>query len=224
MRSYLYCVVLILCLLGCAKDKETTSTIKGHLIESSTGASLANVKVTLFDDAKVYAIVFSDELGMFSMATPVLMENYYYQLSFCWDNEHPAKIIKLINIPEVYDLGDFIVYDMTNPYNYPIYDGHMIHKTLDGLYTYNEAKEACRSLSDGYDDWFLPETDYLDLLADEEELAKEVAESGWYWTSWITNGYSINYYWGANILTNAIASTSDPNEKLKVLPVRKIID
>lgn len=210
--------------MGCTKNKETASTIKGHLIEGSTGESLSNVKVTLFDDAKVYAIVFSDELGMFSMATPGLMENYYYQLSFYWDNEHPAKIIKVINLPEVYDLGDFIVYDNTNPYNYPIYGGHMIHKTLDGLYTYNEAKVACLSLRDGYDDWFLPETDYLDLLADEEDLAKEVSETGWYWTSWITNGYNTNYYYGVNILTNSVATTSDPNEKLKVLPIRKLSD
>lgn len=215
-------MVLAVCFTGCTKSKETASTIKGHLIEGSTGQSLANVKVTLFDDAKVYAMVFSDEAGMFSMATPPLSENYYYKLSFYWDNEHPAKVITLINVPEVYDLGDFIVYDRTNPYDYIIFGEYMIHKTLEGLYTYNQAKVECQSLQDGYDDWELPEADFLDLLADEENLAKQVAEPGWYWSSWITNGYNTNYYYPVDILNNEPGVTTDPNQKLKVLPVRKI--
>ena len=143
MKKYLCIAVLVLCLVGCTKQQDGISTIKGHLIEGSTGRSLANVKVTLFDDAKVYATVFSDESGLFSMSTPSLQENYYYRLSFYWDNEHPAKEIMVINVPEVYDLGDFVVYDQTNPYDYKIYDGYMIHKTLEGLYTFDEAKEAC---------------------------------------------------------------------------------
>lgn len=222
MKWYCAMLAIALWLAGCTKNEETATTIKGHLIEGSTGVSLANVKVTLFDDAKVYAIAFSDELGMFSMSTPPLRENYYYKLSFYWDNEHPAKVITLINAPEIYNLGDFVVYDQTNPYNYKIYGGYMIHKTLDGLYTFREAKAACQSLRDGYDDWELPEADYLDILADVEDLAKEIAESGWYWSSWITNGYNVNYYYGVNILTNACATTTDPNERLKVLPVRRI--
>lgn len=222
MRKYLLFTVIILCLAGCTKKQEGVSTIKGHLIEGSTGRSLANVKVTLFDDAKVYATVFSDESGLFSMTTPTLMENYYYKLSFYWDNEHPAKVITVINAPEVYDLGDFVVYDQSNPYDYTIFEGYMIHKTLDGLYTFSGAKEACRSLRDGYDDWVLPETDFLDILADEEDLAKEVAEAGWYWGSWITNGYNVNYYYGVNVLTNDVCYITNPNEELKVLPVRKI--
>lgn len=212
----------MLCFVGCTKNKETISTIKGHLIEGSTGRSLANVKVTLFDDAKVYAVVFSDESGLFSMTTPALMENFYYKLSFHWDNEHPAKVITVVNAPEIYDLGDFVVYDQSNPYNYKIYQGYMIHKTLDGLYTFYEAKEACRSLRDGYDDWRLPEGDFLDMLADNENLAEEIAEEGWYWTSWIFNGINVNYYNGVNILMNECGTTTDPNETLKVLPVRKI--
>lgn len=223
MKRFWFFAAIALCLAGCAK-KETASTIKGHLIEGSTGKSLANVKVTLFDDAKVYAVVFSDESGMFSMATPSLMENYYYKLSFYWDAEIPAKVITLFNVPETYDLGDFIVYDETNPYNYIIYGGYMIHQTLDGLYTFSEANEACKALRDGYDDWCLPETDYLDLLADDEELAQQVAESGWYWTSWIFNGFNANYYYGVNIWANETNTTTDSNEKLKVLPVRKISD
>lgn len=223
MRKYLFFITLVLCIAGCKKQE--TTTIKGHLIEGSTGKSLANVKVTLFDDAKVYAVVFSDASGMFSMATPPLMENYYYKLSFHWDDEIPAKVISLFNVPETYDLGDFVVYDETNPYNYLIYDGYMIHQTLDGLYTFNEAKEACKALRDGYDDWCLPETDYLDLLADDEDLAQQVAESGWYWTSWVFNyGDNTYYYHGINILINESGITTDPNEKMKVLPVRKIKD
>lgn len=215
-------MVLALCLFGCKKNETTVSTIKGHLIEGSTGESLSDVKVTLYDESKVYAIVFSNESGMFSMATPELIKNHKYKLSFYWDNEFPAKVMTVSNIPEIYDLGDFVVYDKTNPYNFNIFGGYMIHKTLDGLYTFNEAKEACRSLIDGYDDWELPETDYLDLLADEDDLAKEIAEPGWYWTSWISNGYNVNYYFGVNILTNDSGTTTDPNERLKVLPVRKI--
>lgn len=215
-------MVLVFCLARCAQNKNNGSIIQGHLIEGSTGNSLANVKVTLFDDAKVYAVVFSDESGVFSMSTPPLLENYYYKLSFYWDNEYPAKVITLMNVPDVFDLGDYIVYDQTNPYDYKIYGGYMIHKTLNGLYTFNEAKAVCQSLRDGYDDWELPETDYLDRLADDENLAKEIAEEGWYWTSWITNGNNVDYYYGVNILTNACAATTDPNERLKVLPVRRI--
>lgn len=215
-------MILAFCFAGCAKNKETASIIKGHLIEGSTGESLVNVKVTLFDEAKVYSIVFSDDMGMFSMATPPLIENYIYKLSFYWDNEYPAKVITVSDLPEVYDLGDFVVFDQSNPYDYKTYQGYMIHNTLDGLYTFSEAKEACRSLRDGYDDWVLPETDFLDILADEEDLAKEIAEDGWYWCSWIFNGYNVNYYYGVNILNNDIGTTTDPNEKLKVLPVRKI--
>ena len=215
-------MVLFLCLVGCAKNKKYGSIVKGHLIEGSTGVSLANVRVTLYDDAKIYAVVFSDESGVFSLTTSPLKENYYYKLSFYWDDEYPAKVITLMNVPKVYDLGNFVVYDQTNPYNYIVYGGYMIHKTLDGLYTFNEAKAACRALRDGYDDWRLPETDYLDLLADDEDLAKVIADPGWYWTSWISNGYNVNYYHGVNILSNACATTTDPNERLKVLPVRKI--
>lgn len=222
MRKYLLFTVIIICLAGCTKKQEGVSTIKGHLIEASTGSSLANVKVTLFDDAKVYAIVFSDESGMFSMSTPALMENFYYKLSFYWDNEHPAKVVKVINIPEIYDLGDFAVYDQTNPYDYKIYAGYMIHKTLNGLYTYDEAKEACRSLRDGYDDWMLPAPDYLEGLADHQDLAMEVAEEGWYWGSWISNGYNVNYYYGVNILLNDCCYITNPDKKIKVLPIRKI--
>lgn len=223
MKKYLFITVIVLCLVGCTKKQEGISTIKGHLIEGSTGRSLANVKVTLFDDAKVYATVFSDESGLFSMTTPSLMENYYYKLSFYWDNELPAKIITLINVPEVYDLGNFVVYDQSNPYDYKIFEGYMIHKTLDGLYTFSGAKDACRSLRDGYDDWRLPETDFLDILADEEDLAKEVAEEGWYWTSWVNNyGDNVYYYHGINVLMNESGMTTDPNEEHKVLPVRKI--
>lgn len=222
MKRFIFLMIFALCFTGCTKNKETASTIKGHLIEGTTGESLSNVKVTLFDDAKIYAVVFSDEAGLFSMATPPLSENYYYRLSFYWDSEHPAKIIKVINLPPIYDLGDFIVYDKTNPYDYMIYGGYMIHKTLDGLYTFDEARSACRSLRDGYDDWVLPETDYLDLFAEEEDLAKQIAEPGWYWTSWITNGFNVNYYYGVNILLNESATTTNPYEKLKVLPVRKI--
>ena len=222
MRKYLLFTVIILCLAGCTIKQEGVTTIKGHLIESSTGMSLANVKVTLFDDAKVYAIVFSDETGMFLMSIPALMENYYYKLSFYWDNEHPAKVVTVINIPEIYDLGDFAVYDQTNPYDYRIYQGYMIHKTLDGLYSFDEAKDASRSLRDGYDDWKLPEPDFLDVLADEENLAKEIAEEGWYWGSWISNGYNSNYYYGVNVWLNECCYITNPTEKLKVLPVREI--
>ena len=222
MRKYLLLITFVLCLIGCTKNTEVASTIKGHLIEGSTGESLSNVKVTLYDDSKIYSIVFSNESGFFSMATPPLSVNHFYKLSFYWDNEHPAKIITLISIPKIYDLGDFVVYDKTNPYDYKVYGGYMIHKTLDGLYTFSEAKTACLSLRDGYDDWELPEADYLDILADEEELAKEIAESGWYWSSWITNGNNVNYYYGINILLNELRYITNPNEKLKVLPVRRI--
>lgn len=220
MKKYLFFLAVSICLLGCTKNN--VSTIRGHLIEGSTGESLANVKVTLYDDAKVYATVFSDNSGMFSMSTPALLENYYYKLSFHWDNEHPAKVISVINIPDVYDLNDFVVYDKTNPYDYIIFRGYMIHKTLERLYTYNEAKSACQSLRDGYDDWELPATDFLDILADENNSAKEIAEEGWYWGSWITNGYNANYYYGVNVYMNEVTYITDPDEKLKVLPVREM--
>ena len=215
-------MISVLCLIGCTKNTEVASTIKGHLIEGSTGNPLSNVKVTLYDDSKIYSIVFSDESGAFSLATPPLKVNKYYKLSFYIDDEHPAKVITLISIPEIYDLGDFVVYDKTNPYNYKVYRGYMIHKTLDGLYTFNEAKAACQSLRDGYDDWVLPEGDYLDILADEEDLAKQIAESGWYWSSWIFNGYNVNYYTVVDVLSNESCYVTNPNERLKVLPVREI--
>ena len=222
MKRFLIVSTIVLCLVGCTKHDELPSTtIKGHLIEGSTGVSLSNVKVTLFDDAKVYAMVFSDESGRFTMPTPPLMKNYYYRLSFYWNSEHPTKVITLLNLPEVYDLGDFVVYDQTNPYGYLIFGEYMIHKTLEGLYTFDEATAACRSLRDGYDDWELPEGDFLDLLADEDELASQVAEPGWYWSSWITNGYNVNYYHAINILLDELWYVTNPNEKLKVLPVRK---
>ncbi len=219
MKKIFWLLVVILCFVSCKDDKETVSIIKGHLIEGSTGQSLSNVKVTLYDDVKIYAIVFSDESGMFTMTTPPLLKNYYYKLSFYWDSEYPSKELSLYNVPELYDLHDFVVYDKTNPYDYKIWEGYMIHKTLPGEYTFNQAKAACKSLRDGYDDWTLPEADYLDLLADNEELAKQIAESGWYWSSWVIQG---QYYIGINIWTNAEASTTNPNEKLKVLPVRKL--
>lgn len=222
MKRYCVILVLVLYFAGCTNNDEKVTTIKGHLIEGATRKSLANVKVTLFDDAKVYAVVFSDQFGAFSMSTPPLRRNYYYKLSFYWDNEHPAKVITLINLPERYDLGDFVVYDQTNPYGYIIFGGYMIHKTLEGMYSFSEAKAACQSLLDGYDDWELPEADYLDILADEEVLAKKIAESGWYWSSWITNGYNVNYYYGINILSDELRYITNPNEKLKVLPVRRI--
>ena len=217
MKKYILICTILLCFAGCTDKKDVASTIKGHLIEGSTGQSLSNVKVTLYDDAKIYSIVFSDENGMFTMATPVLSKNYYYSLSFYWSDEHPAKVISIYNIPEVFDLHDFIVYNKSNPYDYKIWGGYMIHKTLPGEYTFQEAKAACKALRDGYDDWRLPEADYLDLLADDEELARQITESGWYWSSWIFFG---DTYMGVNVWNNAAAYTKDPNEKLKVLPVR----
>lgn len=221
MRKYLFICFALLCLVSCNDEgaKESASTIKGHLIEGHSGRSLSDVKVSLFDDVKVYAIAFSDENGMFTMSTPPLLQNYYYKLSFYWDSEYPAKEISLYNIPEVFDLHDFVVYDETNPYDYKIFDGYMIHKTLPGTYTFSGAKAACRALRDGYDDWTLPEADYLDILADNEELAKQIAEPGWYWSSWVIQS---QYYIGINILENEEGSTTDPSEKLKVLPVRRI--
>lgn len=222
MRIKAACLFYIVCLFGCTPDKECSTSIKGHLVEGTTRMSLPNVKVTLFDDSKIYAVVFSNDSGMFSMATPHLAANHNYTLSFHWDDRYPSKEITVVDIPEIYDLGDFVVYDSANPYNYTIFDGYMIHKTLNGLYTFDEAKNACKNLRDGYDDWILPEADYLDLLADEKDLAIGVAETGWYWTSWITNGYNTNYYYGLNIMTDELNIITDQNEKMKVLPVRKI--
>lgn len=219
MRKLIIITVIILCCLSCADNKEVSSTIKGHLIEGTTGESLSNVKVTLFDDAKIYAIVFSDENGMFSMATPPLKKGYFYSLSFYWSSVYPAKELTVNNIPAVFDLHDFIVYDKTNPYDYKIWGGYMIHTTLPGEYTFFEAKEACKALRDGYDDWMLPEADYLDVLADNEELARQITESGWYWSSWIYFG---DTYMGVNVWNNSAAYTKDPSEKLKVLPIRKL--
>lgn len=219
LKKFVLIGISLLCLVGCSGDKEVVSTIKGHLIEGSTGQSLSNVKVTLYDDVKIYAIVFSDESGMFSMTTPPLMKNFYYKLSFYWDSQYPAKEISLYNVPATYDLHDFVVYDKSNPYDYKVWGEYMIHKTLPGEYTYFEAKEACKALRDGYDDWTLPEADYLDLLADDEELAKQLTESGWYWSSWVFFG---NTYMGVNVWNNAAAYTQDPYEKLKVLPVRYV--
>jgi hypothetical protein len=112
-----------------------------------------------------------------------------------------------------------VVFDKENPYNYKIYDGYMIHKTLPGLYTYDEAQKACKSLREGYNDWTLPDADYLDLMADKEGLVMYYAEEGWYWSSWILQG---SYYTVVNLWKNEAAYTTDPNAKLKVLPVRKI--
>lgn len=223
MRNILCSITLVLYLLGCVEKEETISTIKGHLIEGSEGLSLANVRVTLYDDAKVYAIVFSDESGVFSMSSS-LMKNFYYKLSFHWDNEYPSKVITLINIPETYDMGDIIVYDKTNPYDYKVYtyEGvtYMIHKTLSGLYTFDEAKYMCKSLGGGYEDWMLPPADLMDVIADDEAIANQIAEEGWYWSSWFFNANSCDYYTEVNILKNETAYTRDPSEKLKVLPVR----
>lgn len=223
MRKYILMCTILLCFAGCTDKKEVASTIKGHLVEGSTGQSLSNVKVTLYDDAKIYSIVFSDENGMFTMATPPLAKNYYYSLSFYWSEEYPAKVISVYNIPEVFDLHDFIVYDKSNPYDYKVYDyegiSYMIHKTLPGLYTFSQAKAACKALRDGYDDWMLPDADLLDVIADDESLARQIAEEGWYWSSWVIQG---QYYIGINVWTNAEASTTNPSEKLKVLPVRII--
>lgn len=217
LQNMVFCC-LVICCIGC-NDKEVESAIRGHLIEGTTGESLSNVKVTLYDDAKIYAIVISDENGMFSMATPPLKKDYYYSLSFYWSTEYPAKVVTINNIPKVFDLHDFIVYDKSNPYDYKIWEGYMIHNTLPGEYTFFEAKEACNALRDGYDDWTLPEADYLDVLADNEELAKQITELGWYWSSWIFGG---DTYMGVNVWNNATTYTMDPYEKLKVLPVRLI--
>ena len=226
MRKFLL-LFFIPCIMGCGKNNDLTSHIKGHLIEETTKESLYNVKVTLFDDSKIYAIVFSDDNGMFSMSTPVMQENHDYYLSFFWSSEYPAKTITLSNIPKILDLNDFVVYNTTNPYGYAKYSyggsTYMIHKTLNGLYTFYDAKNACKILRDGYDDWIVPPADLMDVIADDDVLAKEIAEEGWYWSSWTYNGgNSIDYYYGINIWDNAEGSTTNPNEKLKVLPVRII--
>lgn len=219
MRRFFWIYTILLCFMGCKEKKEVVSTIKGHLIERATGLSLSNVKVTLYDDAKIYGVVFSDENGMFTMATPPLAKNYYYSLSFYWSEEYPAKVISICNIPEIFDLHDFVVYDKFNPYDYKIWDGCMIHKTLPGEYTFEEAKAACKALRDGYDDWMLPEADYLDLLADEDELTRQITEIGWYWSSWIFFG---DTYMAVDVWNNESAYTKDPYLRLKVLPVRII--
>lgn len=219
MKKYIVIFCVVICCIGCKEKNEVESIINGHLIEGSSGESLSNVKVTLYDDTKVYAIVFSDANGKFSMATPSLKKNYYYSLSFCWNTDYPAKIISLYNIPEIFNLNDFIVYDKLNPYDYKVWRGCMIHETLPGEYTFAEAKAACETLKDGYDDWTLPEADFLDLLADDEELTKQITEPGWYWSSWVS---FTGTHTAINVWINEGAYTSNPNEKLKVLPVRYI--
>lgn len=222
-RSLINYLMLIcsffICCVGCTDNKEIEAKIKGHLIEETTGESLSNVRVTLYDDVKIYAITFSDLDGMFTMTTPPLKKDFNYNLSFCWSTDYPAKVIKINNISEVIDFHDFIVYNRSNPYDYKIWRGYMIHPTLPGTYTFYEAKEACKALRDGYNDWILPEADYLDLLADDEDLVKQITESGWYWSSWIYFG---NTYIEVNVWNNVAAYTKDPNERLKVLPVRLI--
>lgn len=223
MRKLLFFIV-VLCFVGCVKSNDVAPTIKGHLIEGSSKKSLSNVKVTLFDDIKIYAIVFSDNDGMFSMATPTLEDNHYYKLSFFWSDAYPAKIITIYNAPVVLELNDVIVYDETNPYGYELYTfegtSYMIHATLPGLFTFNEAKNSCSSLRDGYDDWMLPPADLMDVIADDESFAKRIAEDGWYWSSWITNGNNVDYYTCVNIINNDAGYSTNPNERLKVLPVR----
>ena len=208
--------------MGCFEINEVESTITGHLIEGSTCESVPNVRVTLYDDSKIYAVVFSDENGMFSMATPALTKDYKYSLSFQWSSIYPSKIITIENIPVNYDLHDFVVYDQSNPYQYEIFEEYMIHKTLPGEYTFFEAKQACESLIDGYDDWMLPEADYLDRLAAErQDIVNKVADGGWYWSSWILGVGDLYYLW-INLSNGEEAYTSVPYEKVKVLPVRLI--
>lgn len=219
MKKYLIIFLTVLCSISCDSDAEDTSIIKGHLIEGSSRVPLVNVKVTLYDNTQIYAIVFSDKNGEFSMATPSMIADYQYNLSFEWSEVYPAKIIIITNIPKIFDLHEFIVYDKSNPYDYKVRGGYMIHKTLPGEYTFSEAKAACKALRDGYDDWSLPEADFLDLLGDDLELATQITESGWYWSSWILFG---DTYMGVNVWNNDAAYTKDPNEKLKVLPVRLI--
>lgn len=219
MKKYIFFFITILCGISCSSDGENTSIIRGHLIEGSSRTPLVNVKVTLYDNTQIYAIVFSDKNGDFSMATPSLIADYQYGLSFEWSEIYPAKEITITNIPKTFDLHEFIVYDKSNPYNYSVWGGYMIHKTLPGKYTFSEATAACKVLRDGYDDWSLPGADFLDLLGDDMELATQITESGWYWSSWI---YFSETYVGVNVWNNATAYTNDPNEKLKVLPVRLI--
>ena len=86
-------------------------------------------------------------------------------------------------------------------------------------YTFEEAKAACKALRDGYDDWMLPEADYLDLLADKDELTRQITEIGWYWSSWIFFG---DTYVAVDVWNNESAYTKNPYLRLKVLPVRII--
>ncbi len=221
-KKHLLLLVSSIFLVSCShnsNDNEMGSIIKGRLIEGTTKQPISNVKVSLYDDMKIYGIAFSEEDGTFSLPVMSLSKNRYYSLSFHWSDEYPAKVIKIFNISEVFDLADFVVYDKDNPYGYEVLMGYMIHKTLPGEYTFEEAKAACKALKDGYSDWELPEGDYLNSIAHDKELARRVAEFGWYWSSWIYFGET---YLGVHIWDNMSAYTKNPNERLKVLPVRLI--
>lgn len=226
MSKYLFIILLILpiYLVGCTNNTEHIFVIKGHLIEASTGQSLSNIKISFSDDSKIYAITMSDENGLFTLVLKSLRKNHKYTISFLYDDEYPPINMSLINIPNMFDLQDVVVFDKTNPYGYKryLYDGkiYMIHNTLQGVYTYIQAKETCYSLqAGGYSDWVLPEADMLDDLANDSDLAKLIAEDGWYWTSWIFS-YTTSYYYICNLHMDDVSYTSSPDLKLKVLPVR----
>ena len=230
MRKILF-VFFIMCIVGCQKkieDPPISIMIKGHLIEESSRKSLSNVKVTLYDDSKIYASAFSNDEGLFSLTTPPLEKNRNYCLSFYWSQEYPSKNITICNPSENLDLKDFIVYNVKNPKAYKVFvyygNTYMIHNSLPGTYTYEEAKKACANLRDEYSDWVLPPADLLDLIADEDLLAKQVAEEGWYWSSWLDFDQRRERYYcvTVNILENELGNAATTSKNLKVLPVRLI--
>lgn len=223
--KYHYIILINLLLLsGCQKMGYVR--LEGNLIEKTSREAVAGCKVQFMDETQMYGYAITDENGKFDFIVEPPSRKKTYKLVMIWNESYPAKEIEIEPpLKSNYSYDQYVVYDKTNPHSLPSYwdDGYryFIHPTLQGLYTWEQAKELCYNLTDyGYDDWFLPYLTEVQALADHTELFSACGiVNATYWTSAITYGGYIYYtnFYNENEYGGV---TSNGNLQMHVIPFR----
>ena len=226
MPTKFYFLILPLLLFSCSKADYIQ--FEGNLIEESTHTPVAGCKVQFSDNKQMYGYAITDDRGTFNLIVEPPARNRTYKLTMTWNENYPHKEIKIEPpLQKNYTYNQYIVYDKTNPYSLPTFDysgyKYYVHPTLQGLYTWSEAKEVCNELvAYEYDDWFLPYLTEIQKLEEHPELFKDCEIiNATYWTSAQTYGGYIHFtnFYNPNEQGGV---TQNAELKMHVIPFRSI--
>lgn len=222
-RVWMIILFFVTLVFGVCCKKSSYVQFKGSLIEETTSSPVVGCIVQFSDEKQMYGYAISDENGAFDFIVEPPSKKQSYKLTMIWNENYPAKEIPIDPpLKREYLYDHFVVYDRTNPYSLPTVGGYLIHPTLPGLYTWEQAKEVCYNLTDyGYDDWYLPYLTEVQMLENCPNLftACGIVDAP-YWTSAISSGGYIYYtnFYNANEYGGV---TLNGNLQMHVIPFRE---